>query len=256
MTRDRGGAPRARKGRGSRGGPRARARTTARRAKARPGSGGRTSLSPARVPRRFARTRSTRRRATSVFVYSFSGVFSGRSQIRSYFEIHRLRGPRESARGKSPSRLFSRPAFPAAGLWNPSETSNRGFGRSVASAPGPGRGQACSMTSAVVLAEATKTDVDSAPVSEVRRDPRNGADPGSPRRRRREHSRPPPHLPPRRPSRRARASGPDARIAAGRVRAGRPSRRAPRHTGRNETPSDTCPTALLVPRPHPSCDEK
>mgnify|MGYP006889565052 CR=1 FL=1 len=92
------------------------------------------------------------------------------------------------------------------GSWNPSETSNRGFGRSVASAPGPGWGQACSMTSAVVLAEATKTDVDSAPVSEVRRDPRNGADPGSPRRRRREHSRPPPHLPPRRPSRRARAS--------------------------------------------------
>ena len=40
------------------------------------------------------------------------------------------------------------------------------------------------MTSAVVLAEATKTDVDSAPVSEVRRDRRNGADPGSPRRRR------------------------------------------------------------------------
>jgi hypothetical protein len=135
------------------------------------------------------------------------------------------------------------------GSWNPSETSNRGFGRSVASAPGPGWGQACSMTSAVVLAEATKTDVDSAPVSEVRRDPRNGADPGSPRRRRREHSRPPPHLPPRRPSRRARASRPDARIAAGRVRAGRPSRRAPRHTGRNETPSDT--VSDRSPRPDP-----
>ena len=101
--------------------------------------------------------------------------------------------------------------------------------RLVAPAPGPRRGQAFSMTSPVVLAEATKTDVDSAPVSEVRRDPRNARGPGVTQ------------APPTRTfapaaassvseaaSRRARASRPEARIAAGSVRAWRSNQ-----TGRN-----------------------
>ena len=105
------------------------------------------------------------------------------------------------------------------------------------------------MTSPVVLAEATKTDVDSAPVSEVRRDPRNARGPGVTQ------------APPTRTiapaaassasapaSRRARASRPEARIESLDGPGGATDRDALR-AKRDETPTDIVSGRSL---PHPS----
>ena len=105
------------------------------------------------------------------------------------------------------------------------------------------------MTSPVVLAEATKTDVDSAPVSEVRRDPRNARGPGVTQ------------APPTRTiapaaassasaaaSRRARASRPEARIESLDGPGGATDRDALR-AKRDETPTDVVSGRSL---PHPS----
>ena len=105
------------------------------------------------------------------------------------------------------------------------------------------------MTSPVVLAEATKTDVDSAPVSEVRRDPRNARGPGVTQ------------APPTRTiapaaassasaaaSRRARASRPEARIESLEGPRGATDRDA-RRAKRDETPTDV--VSGRSP-PHPS----
>jgi len=105
------------------------------------------------------------------------------------------------------------------------------------------------MTSPVVLAEATKTDVDSAPVSEVRRDPRNARGPGVTQ------------APPTRTiapaaassasaaaSRRARASRPEARIESLEGPRGATDRDALR-AKRDESPTDV--VSGRSP-PHPS----
>ena len=195
--------------------------------------------SPARLPRRFTR-RST------CFRVSFLGV----SRSESFLNFCGTVCPPTAWNLSAVVSSFS--AFSHAFLGSPAlrvHGKPRIRHSSAAPAPGPRRGQALAMTSPVVLAEATKTDVDSAPVSEVRRDPRNGADPGSPRRRRREPSRPPPHLPPQRPRRAVRARrGPKRGSSLLRVRAERPTEtRAARNGTKHRLTS--CPAApLRIPR--------
>ena len=75
------------------------------------------------------------------------------------------------------------------------------------------------------------------------------ADPGSPRRRRREPSRPPPHLPPQRPRRAVRARrGPKRGSSLWRVRAERPTETRSARNGTNHRLT-SCPAApLRIPR--------
>ena len=159
----------------SEAGPQARIWTTRRRAEARPGSLGRTSRR-----RRVCRDASRgvrRHEACSCTFEIFESVFPRETsgETRDSSAVGFLARAQCSEESGAPVACR-----PCSGERN-STARNLGievWGAHSRPRPGPGRGQAFSMTSSVVLAEATKTDVDSAPVSEVRRDPRNTRGPG------------------------------------------------------------------------------